>query len=157
MRVGPGVCWTGRPDRSPLHRRPHRPRPSGSLGRRDAGGHGEGCRSKKKESPTIAGLLGYALGCVGMRLDDFERMTPDEFSAVCEAHAKTREADSRESWEQTRALAYTLSGPYMKHKTTVQRFWPLPWDEKKEKRGADRVVMSREEQKRRFEELARRG
>ena len=106
-----------------------------------------------------------------MRLDDFERMTPDEFSAVCEAHAKTREADSRESWEahaktreadsresweQTRALAYTLSGPYMKHKTTVQRFWPLPWDEKKEKRGADRVVMSREEQKRRFEELARR-
>ena len=111
----------------------------------------------KKESPTIAGLLGYALGCVGMRLDDFERMTPDEFSAVCEAHAKTREADSRESWEQTRALAYTLSGPYMKHKTTVQRFWPLPWDEKKEKRGADRVVMSREEQKRRFEELARRG
>lgn len=52
-------------------------------------------------------------------MDDFERMTPDEFSAVCEAHAKTREADSRESWEQTRALAYTLSGPYMKHKTTV--------------------------------------
>ena len=102
-------------------------------------------------------MLGYALGCVGMRLDDFERMTPDEFSAVCEAHAKTREADSHESWEQTRALAYTLSGPYMKHKTTVQRFWPLPWDEKKEKRGADRVVMSREEQKRRFEELARRG
>lgn len=47
--------------------------------------------------------------------------------------------------------------PYMKHKTTVQRFWPLPWDEKKEKRGADRVVMSREEQKRRFEELAKRG
>lgn len=101
-------------------------------------------------------MLGYALGCVGMRLDDFERMTPDEFSVVCEAHAKTREADSRESWEQTRALAYTLSGPYMKHKTTVQRFWPLPWDEKKEKRGADRVVMSREEQKRRFEELAKR-
>lgn len=65
----------------------------------------------KKESPTIAGLLGYALGCVGMRLDDFERMPPDEFSAVCEAHAKTREADRRESWEQTRALAYTLSGP----------------------------------------------
>lgn len=78
-------------------------------------------------------MLGHALGCLGLSLDDFCRLTPAEFAAVAKAHAAERESLRRESWERMRLLAAIVVQPHVRKRLTPQQLLPLPWD-KPEKR-----------------------
>lgn len=102
--------------------------------------------------------MGYALGCLGMALQDFTALTPEEFAAACKAHCTQREAESREHWEQIRTLAVIAIQPHLKKRITARQLLPLPWDKGEDpgKKRSERTL-TREEQLRRFEELARKG
>ena len=54
------------------------------------------------ESVTIESLMGLAMGCVGMCLNDFCRLTPLEFTAVFEAWQQKEtyaERSRRQGWK----------------------------------------------------------
>ena len=46
--------------------------------------------------------MGLAMGCVGMCLNDFCRLTPSEFTAVFEAWQQKETYAERRQWEQVR-------------------------------------------------------
>lgn len=79
-----------------------------------------------------------AVGCIGMSVDDFCELTPDEFTAI---HSKWEEREDnllRGSWERMRLLAAVSVSPYSKKSVTPTALIPLPWD--KEGRGAMNTV-----------------
>ena len=54
------------------------------------------------------------MGCVGMCLNDFCRLTPLEFTAVFEAWQQKETYAERRQWEQSRFLACSILKPYSK-------------------------------------------
>lgn len=74
--------------------------------------------------------MGYALGVVGMRLDDFERLAPGEFSAVCQAFAERQDAERQDAWEMMRLHASISVQPHLMKRITPRQLLPLPWDDK---------------------------
>lgn len=81
--------------------------------------------------------MGFALGVVHMRLDDWARLTLHEYASVVKAWSEDRDHMNREAWEQARLCGYAAVLPYSKN-LTVHKFLPLPWDthsaaEKREK------------------------
>lgn len=70
-----------------------------------------------------------ALGQIGMRLDDFSALTPDEFAAIWRAWAERSTARERAEWERTRMECCCILQPYSRgslNPTDVMRF---PWDD----------------------------
>lgn len=51
-------------------------------------------------------------------------MSLEAVGLAWEGYSKSR----RESWEQTRIMAYYMAAPYFKHEQTVKQFMPLDWD-----------------------------
>lgn len=70
---------------------------------------------------------------MGMRYDDFERLTPAEFTACCSAWNDIREADERAKWERARTLATITIQPHIKGKMSATNLLPFPWDKKASK------------------------
>ena len=99
--------------------------------------------------------MGVALGCIHLSLDDFVRLTPDEFNAVYGAYAEDREATYRSEWERMRLLATISISPHVKRAPTPQRLLPLPWDKTKHRMKSDAPQISKEEARARFERRAR--
>lgn len=69
-----------------------------------------------------------AMGCVGMSMDDFDRCTPSEFSAIMEQWGRQRKENVKLTWEQARFLATCFLQPYSRKtlkSTDVARF---SWD-----------------------------
>lgn len=75
-------------------------------------------------------MLGYALGCIRLSYDDFCRLTPDEFNAVCRAYGNQEQAQYKDNWERMRILAAVTIQPHVKSKLTPQKLLPLSWDKK---------------------------
>lgn len=71
--------------------------------------------------------MGFALGVVHMRLDDWARLTLKEYSLTIKAWSEDREQRSKEAWEQARICGYSSVLPYSKN-LTVHTYLPLPWD-----------------------------
>ena len=71
--------------------------------------------------------MGFALGVVHMRLDDWARLTLQEYASVVKAWSEDRDHMNREAWEQARLCGYSAVLPYSKN-LTVHKFLPLPWD-----------------------------
>jgi len=94
--------------------------------------------------------MGHALGCIRMRLDDFCRLTPAEFAAVCKAHSDEGEAVRRDEWERMRLQSCLAIQPYSKKKLNPHEVIPFPWD------NEGKPHVSKEEQLKRMEELRRR-
>ena len=117
------------------------------------GGHHQGGRGRrrKKKPVGIETLLGHAIGCVGMRLDDFCRLTPSEFEAVCRSWNEREESLVRDGWERMRMGAAIGIQPHVKEKVTPQKMLPFPWE--RPKRDAPKV--SAEEARKRYEKLMR--
>ena len=73
--------------------------------------------------------MGLAMGCVGMSLGDFCRLTPSEFTEVFSRWQQHEEYSQRRSWDQARFLACSILQPYSSKKrlklTDVARF---SWD-----------------------------
>lgn len=65
------------------------------------------------------------------------------------------ESQNRDSWERARTVAAIIIQPHIKKKITPRQMLPLPWDKQKEDRGNDAPKLTAEEQRKRFEEVAR--
>lgn len=80
-------------------------------------------------TPTqIESLLGIAMGCIGLSLDDFCRCTPSEFYAVFDGWNQNRTAVYRTGWEQTRFLALAALQPHSSKPLRPGDIMPLPWE-----------------------------
>ncbi len=89
---------------------------------------------------------------MGLALDDFCRLSPEEFGAVCKAWHENQEALIRGDWERMRMNATITIQPHLKKKVTPRQVLPLPWEGSKKKAEAPKV--SAEEARKRFERLA---
>ncbi len=76
--------------------------------------------------------MGYAVGVIGMRLDDFCRLSPEEFSSVSEAFSHNQEQHVEDSWERMRLQAAITIQPHCKNRISKEQLVPLPWDKKNE-------------------------
>lgn len=94
--------------------------------------------------------MGYALGSVGLTLDDFCRLTPKEFGAACQSWRDTEERRMEDAWERMRLLAVITTQPHVKKKLEPKKLLPFPWEKPKKPKAE---VVSREEAKKRFERL----
>ena len=86
-----------------------------------------------------------------MSLDDFVRLTPDEFEAVAAKISEREDERRRDGWEQARIVAKMAVSPYLKQDMSLEQFMPLPWDEKKKVK-----ILSKEEDRKRMEEIVKR-
>lgn len=94
------------------------------------------------------------MGCMGMRREDWENLSIEEWNAISFAYYSGIDREDRGAWERMRTLACLTVQPYSKKKLTPRTLLPLPWDNE-EKRKAAKLV-SKEEDKRRLEELLER-
>ena len=97
----------------------------------------------KKKPVGIDELLGHALGCVGLSLDDFCRLTPGEFEAVCKAWHDLHEDEMRDSWERMRMSATIGIQPHIKGKITPEKLLPFPWEKSKKRPSHPRCRLKR--------------
>lgn len=74
--------------------------------------------------------MGYAVGVIGMRLDDFCRLSPEEFSLVSEAFSHNQEQHVEDSWERMRLQTAITIQPHCKNRIRKEQLIPLPWDKK---------------------------
>lgn len=95
-------------------------------------------------------MLGYGIGVIGMNLEDWCDLSPDEFSAVCKAYNDKEEARLHDEWERMRLLATITIQPHVKNRLKADKLLPLPWDGEKK---AEVPQVSKEEAKARFEQL----
>lgn len=63
-----------------------------------------------------------------MAVADFCALSPDEFTAACQARRREREADTRDAWERMRLLAAIDVQPHVRRRLTPRQLLPLPWD-----------------------------
>lgn len=84
---------------------------------------------------------------IGMSVDDFCGLTPDEFGAIADAWHDVR----KEQWEQVRTLAAFSIAPWNSKNKRIEDLMPLPWDSKRE----PAAELTAEEKQRRFEEAMR--
>ena len=113
--------------------------------------------SEGKKLLTIVSALAFALSVVHLAYDDFCRLTPDEFEAVCDAWHDDREHTLHDEWERMRLLATITIQPHVKGKLSPQRLLPFPWEwEKTKKTSLEDRPVTREEDRRRLEALMRR-
>jgi hypothetical protein len=69
---------------------------------------------------------------MGLSVQDFAGLTPTQFDAIYEQWQARQDATTRERWEQTRWLMWSMLRPYAKKRglqpTDVLK---LPWDKKR--------------------------
>ena len=111
--------------------------------------------TKKKKPLGIYELLGVAVGCIGLSLEEFGKLYFEEFESICKAWREKNEAQEREAWERTRILAAICIQPHVKKKITPRQLIPLPWDKEQRKSPKGKPELTAEQQKARFEELKR--
>ena len=122
------------------------------------GSGGSGSDGEKKNAPEIEELLGFALGCMGMRLDDWCRLDVDDFNSTVKAWSEMRDGDEHGRWNRMRILASIVIQPHVKGKMKPERMLPLPWDKGRDRQADKRKAetLSKEAQKERLEELLKR-
>lgn len=95
------------------------------------------------------------MGCIGMSLDDFCRCTPSEFSAIHEKWNEREVSMARERWEiARRGWFYTLR-PYSKN-LSLEKICKFPWERDAEVVALEKKPLSKEEEKKRYEEAKKR-
>lgn len=91
--------------------------------------------------------MAFATGGLGLKPDEFWRLTWAEYDVMCEGYAKEREREYKEQWEATRWMTFHLINIQLDKRHKLKRLTELvrfPWDKK-----TDFVPSTRE----RFEEL----
>lgn len=102
--------------------------------------------------------MGVALGCIHLRLDDFCRLTPEEFEAIYHAYREQSDADYKDAWERMRLHAAITIQPHIKNRMSAKRLLPFSWDNERPamEKGGSAPQLTKEEQLQRFEKLAKR-
>ncbi len=72
--------------------------------------------------------MGVALGVIGLSLDDFMALTPDEFAAVWRVWSDRSEATNRDRWERTRLECCCVLQPYTSGALRPVDVMRFPWD-----------------------------
>lgn len=90
---------------------------------------------------------------IGLSVRDFEGMDADEFSALCDVFNEHCESLRRDGWERARIVGTLAVSPYVKGGARPQRILPLPWDGNAAAKSRHTEPLSREEDKRRLENL----
>lgn len=85
-------------------------------------------------------MMGIAMGCVGMRMDDFCRCTPSEFKAIFNQWKENNESRQRGDWERVRMACLCSLQPYSKSTLTAEDIMTFPWEEKKEQRSEEKLT-----------------
>ena len=67
---------------------------------------------------------------MGLDIQSFYQLTPDEFETVYTRWSDARDSQFRNGWEQTRMKCYYSAAPYMKSKVSAKAFMPFPWEKK---------------------------
>jgi hypothetical protein len=82
----------------------------------------------------------------------------DEFESICKSWTEMREQQEHAEWERARTLAAIIIQPHLKKKVTPRQLLPLPWDRKNTglPSAPDAPILTADERRRRFEEVARR-
>lgn len=75
----------------------------------------------------------------------FERLTPVEWAAICNAITDREEAEYRLRFEQTRMLVYSFVSPHLSGKSSPEDVMPFPWDDHSNGAQMARKRLSREE------------
>lgn len=65
---------------------------------------------------------------MGMSIQDFCSMTPDEFRAAHRAWTEHEESHMRNGWEMARTLSTFFLQPYSKKRLTSGDVMKFPWD-----------------------------
>ena len=107
----------------------------------------------QKKSVSIETLLGIALGRVGLRLADFEALTPDELDEVLKQYAEQEESRQRNAWEQARMIAFSAVAPHSKRIRRPTDLLKFDWDGKPIRKEEDEK-MTLEERRNLMDELA---
>ncbi len=92
---------------------------------------------------------------MGMSRKDFCACTPHEFEEAARAFRQWHEAQRHDDWERMRLLACITVQPHVKGRVTPQGLMPLPWDNAGRQHKAAAPAVSKEEQRKRFERLAK--
>lgn len=107
----------------------------------------------QKKSVSIETLLGIALGRVGLRLADFEALTPDELDEVLKQYTEQEEARQRSGWEQARMIAFSAVAPHSKRIRRPTDLLKFEWDGKPLRKEEDEK-MTLEERRKLMDELS---
>ena len=107
----------------------------------------------QKKSVSIETLLGIALGRVGLRLADFEALTPDELDEVLKQYTEQEEARQRSGWEQARMIAFSAVAPHSKRIRRPPDLLKFEWDGKPLRKEEDEK-MTLEERRKLMDELS---
>ena len=111
--------------------------------------------SKKKcgesvEESDIEELLGIAMGCIGMSMDDFCRCTPSEFRATWNVWHEMHEQRERGAWERMRMECLCTLQPYSNKSLEAKDIMQFPWDAEKNEKETGKI--DKEEMMRRYRE-----
>lgn len=92
-------------------------------------------------------LLGLALGCMGMSMDDFCRCTPSQFKEAFRYSQELEERRRRGAWSRTRTACLCALQPYSNRRLRAEDVMVFPWEKEG---GGDGEGLSKEEVARRF-------
>lgn len=88
-----------------------------------------------------------------MLYNDFLWLDMEEFNAIFKAWQDAREEEQRAEWERMRMLASICISPHVKHSPPPSKLLPFPWEKKSK---AQQPKISKEDAKKRFEEITKR-
>lgn len=88
--------------------------------------------------------MAIALVRGGLSLDDFCNLTPSEWGAVVHQINEVEQTRHRESWEQTRIIAYNTIRPHLPKGTKLSDIFPLPWDAERPTPPRERIPTDEE-------------
>lgn len=95
------------------------------------------------ESPSLLQLKGWAIAYLHLTLQDFGLLRLPEYWAAIDAYWEEKNADRRHIGELIRGATARLFNLQVSEKYRVEDpadFWPMPWDEKKEKESEVEVI-----------------
>lgn len=105
---------------------------------------------------SVETLLGIAMGCIGMSMDDFCRCTPSEFYEAYGAWAEWEQNREKELWERARTVCLCSLQPYSEKQLRPQDVMIFSW-EKEEDSGEAEEISHEEMMKRYHEAMRQRG
>ena len=73
-------------------------------------------------------MLGIAVGCIGMSLDDFMSCTPTEIAAIHEQWLNDGIAREHAQWERARMMCMCMLQPYAKNTLSPRDVMVFPWE-----------------------------
>lgn len=94
-----------------------------------------------------------ALGCLGLSLDDFCALSPDEFNQVHKAHIDAEIERLHGDWDRMRTQTTYLMQPHFNKQLDAKKLMPFPWEKEQKKKAPSSTEKRRQELAERFKDL----